>query len=201
MKARFVVLLLVCFLLAGCSGERQELVALENENARLMKEIDDLRLSNAALTNRVNGLEQMNLALKLQLDEGDKPLLIDKGTNEDQDKHEGLSIKVVSKVNDPKNSQNGSLRDKVKLLIALENNSGKTITAIEGDIVVTDEFAHEILRLQADLLNKRVMSYGVANYKDIVYEINSMDVNDRKFYQTPFEDLTFTYQIKTVIYE
>lgn len=201
MKARFVVLLLVCLLLSGCSGEKQELVELENENERLMKEIDDLRLSNAALTNRVNGLEQMNLALKLQLDEGDKPLLIDKDTNEDQDKHEGLSIKVVSKVNDPKNSQNGSLRDKVKLLIALENSSGKTITAIEGDIVVTDEFAHEILRLQADLLNKRVMSYGVANYKDIVYEVNSMDVNDRKFYQTPFEGLTFTYHIKTVIYE
>lgn len=90
----------------------------------------------------------------------------------------------------------------IRLILRIENDSGKELKAIEGTVTVWNMFGDELATYQCDLLTRknfrsqdgRVLQLATITYYD-------MTSGDLEVLYSDFEELDFLYTIGTILYE
>ena len=111
-----------------------------------------------------------------------------------------VSVKVVGKENVEADIYNGIYSPRVQFVIEVTNNSDKDIKGVSGVLTINDLFGKEILSTNCDFTGQVIASGATTTYSGLGMDINEFIDEHVKLYNENFDDLSFEYEVSSIVY-
>ena len=179
MKKKLMAGLILSMMLTGC-GKNQVATteSIKNETASSVIESDD----------------------KLEIESTEVDTVISSEEAENKTEKDSIIVIASDKINYNQDISSGRYQDFVEIVTTVQNNTDKDIKGIQGIYHIKDMFGEKIIDANFDITSEIIPVGQTITIEDYGFNINSIIEEQKKFFDTEFENLIFEYEITQVIF-
>ncbi len=187
MKSRITtIFLIICFgtLITGCGSAKpvEQSTGVVTESQPRGEQVEETRTSNKQTENEDRAEPQ------------------ESPTTEERKAKNNVTVVVKDKIDQPQDINEGRYSARVTFVIDVVNNTDQTIQGVQGVMTVNDLFGKEIISTNCNFTGQLIAPGETATFDELGIDINEYIDEHVKLYNEDYDDLSFEYQVKQIVY-